>query len=908
MSVKNNISKISNNGIVADKITFKGENVAAGDQYFSTITQHNHTAFTITDFSVFEHHKYDEPIFVKQLITKAKTDGLVIVGGNYEFDKHTFIKYLAYKIQKLCKKDIVVKKWTNRTSKNIFLALEEAKDAQVIILNQIVPQDIRFDILRLEEWTRQHKKVILISTDSPVSHWKLPPDIYNQHWFDIPHEVYDISTLVNYIIREFEQHKKVYPFKNRLKNLDASTVLFGHCTIQTIAEKFNTISRIRILFRKFQNVKKIRDEELLSEILEKTAKQQTHLIAQWFNTLSSKQKEVALMLALFEGVYEDQFFNVVEELVQDVWEAKGKSSELLQIDYADVEELNWFYHFEASRNGQEIIKGKSANQRIDLLKTIWKSNRQKLKSTLPFLEQLIYRTEDKNCSNDELFNTKSKKQKIQNAISQSFSAISVLHLSSIEHILLRLASNKNPKIQEITAKALAKWLYYSAGEELLFNLLSKWQNDNFFQKIINKNQLSSDINDSEMEEIAPSTFIDATIALTLAHAADHYEPNHLSEDFVQIFDEFTNTIDPFVRKRLKKYTIPKCTKNHLTQLEQSLLKMLKYPDLIYPIADGMAKAYKEVPDEVDVAISFWLKKVASPEMQQKRNNDFRNNILICIIRTLSNIKYTDILRLHNAYDIIKKLQEEEYSSSILPSYLNFIEKQIQIHGATISEHISTIISNLPLRLRPNVIHILKKLYKKEKEKLVKGKRTIEIGGVKILLSSNPSNFTTNIEKIAYNWFDYGNKICREIGMEISYYITDTIELPAQQVIEERKEAIKAQTIWEENQIIVRTEKEPKMKGTSGGIFSWFVQLLTLSQYDEYFKPHILDLLPFLIKKRMLDEDVMRVIAHKMEKSQKKIPNNISDFIAHFPSHYRATEKGIGLVIIILIVILMSVFL
>lgn len=90
-----------------------------------------------------------------------------------------------------------------------------------------------------------------------------------------------------------------------------------------------------------------------SEQLINTLSQEDSLSNWYHQKLESRERLLAIGLSFFDGLFDDQFFAALEEIVEKVWQRWDTS--LRALNYCDLENLHDFFNFTETKDQETKI-------------------------------------------------------------------------------------------------------------------------------------------------------------------------------------------------------------------------------------------------------------------------------------------------------------------------------------------------------------------------------------------------------------------------------------------------------------------------------------------------------------------------------------------------------------------------
>lgn len=870
-------------GAIAKTINQIGTNVAGRDNNIiinERRLEEVELRFTILNLDPYTEDKYVPPTFTSDVLNIAIENRLVIVGGSYEFDKVSFIRHLATIIKKEHSQFQAVE-WVDRSIKDsLYFSLSGKKEPTIFIFTQITPQDVRHNIEKIAKLAVDHDFFILMCTDLPLEAWELNPKTAKSLWFEIPSsKLYSEDVLVIALLEELKLHAgKIDLLSSDFQFLPESK-LAGKLTTKTVAIRLETIDRIKLFVRTLVNETSTLSEKNLLDLINSISDNSNDVINHWFNTLNNKEKELTIALCLFDGLYDDQFFSCLERLIQASWEARNTA--LMGVDYHDIDTLFSFFSLEDVEGKTKLLRSRLPNQRFNLFNKIWFSYRRHLLASLPVIVALIKDSIYRPHSSGELFESTTRRSKLQNVLSESLSDIGRIHFSAVEPVFLELASDEHIGIQEITAMALARWREFDLDEEL-FQVLDVWRKESRFKEVI-QDLLRGNKAESK---ILPEVVIRSTIALTIGFASNYDKPNELSRRLIEKFEELANDPNPYVRERFTNITLPLLTQNHLSQLKDLLFKLTRYGDYVESIAIGISEAYKDRPEQVEEVLMEWLNYCRSNSKRKSTAYKIthRDMVLITIIMALSKIKYKAeyAFNAEKAYQIIEELQQNDYHPPVKEWYLEFIINQIKLHASKISPTILRIIQNIGYKDRPKLINYFTDIYIEQRRNLGEGERSASFRDENIPIWINAERPQTEIEATMQEWLLKDNITGQQIALETLYAFANNLDVAESVYIEQVRE--KQKKSQQEDSESVVYQPEPKITNYQHTFASKVIAWFSLSDSNPGHRI-LKNILPVLIWQKLMSTENLKMIAKNLRRSKKNELQSISTYLVKFPRIY-----------------------
>ena len=481
-------------------------------------------------------------------------------------------------------------------------------------------------------------------------------------------------------------------------------------------------------------------------------------MTRWFNQLNHNQKIIALTVALFNGLFCRQYFEVLSEMIdRSFWRQNVHTLEAL--DYFNLDFLRPFFRIENTDEGDLII-AENPKTRIHLLKAAKFQYPRHIHRALEIFSDIMQSSYARNNTNWGLYGTTHKRALLRQVFIGATRDIGINALSNVESIYLELAASNQKFIQGIAAKSMAQYRLLNE-DDLLFETLNKWLTDKsverrielFLQKASNTNQTISAIK--------------ATTIRALAYAADYDRPNELHSEIVTYLITFakdnSDAVQDAVADVLSKFII-----HHTLQLRNEIFDSLM-PNVKYgpAISEGLLKGYKNYPEALKEVINHWLSICMKEHSKENRREKttFRDNALISIINTLGRIDMLENgFTLKDLYDISSELLKTEKRPAVIAANLNLIA-HIQQHDYTMAyDYIPETIEKLTRKQRKEMVRHWTFQFIQQRKNLRNGQFTITVFEEEFpawdKMRSRP---LTILEETLFLWLNSKSKVAQKFA-------------------------------------------------------------------------------------------------------------------------------------------------
>ena len=635
-------------------------------------TEEQQPDFVHVSLDVVGAYRYVAPDFLEDAYQRLYTESLIILGGNYSFDKMTFSKKMGAEMVERESRPIQVKERLYASNAySIFPLIEneegEGQQGTLLIFNESSPEEFSFNIEKLHQILRQTGNFAIICSSMPMSSWKLS-EKNRQFWFELPETPsYNSENLRSYLL-----HKMNNPasnWGNWIKNQkwEADSKIAEELKVQELFHVLSSPDEIDMflhyLGKDYQEEKPAQSqlETIISRIREGQKEQQLNL---WFLSLNQRQQLIVLVMHLMEGMYVDQLFAVIKELIREKW--KKYEQELGNLDYQDLEFAQDFIRLEQATLELQILRTRFPNQRLDFIRIVWNHYRRHIILTVELMIQLASESVSNQAYNWELFGSPDRRKLLRIVVGELLSDLGLVSDKVIDMYLLTLAAHNHAGVHTVAAKALSRWRRFNEDERF-FRFLEHWESSKEARETI-KFIREKQGNISEKEETSsPITYIQATIAITLGYASMHDVPNALPEKILDFLSKLIRDRKKIVRRSLRYFTLPLIIRYHPEQLfkNQTLAKCFHSLELIPAIAEGLSMAYVEYPELVKEILNQWLAEGVSEKTMNIKPNRFtiRDTKIITVIQSYRQLPYDtqkhEVISRIDAFRIFGDLRKSE---------------------------------------------------------------------------------------------------------------------------------------------------------------------------------------------------------------------------------------------------------
>lgn len=744
--------------------------------------------FSEINLEAYDDDSYISPRFTGKLVGEIigmRTGRMAVFTGFYGFDMVGFTKHLAFKIAEEFANagEVISAKacFLNSDFSSIAVAIKENPEDCIFVLNNLTPKDVGHDLEKLQKVAEHHlhKIIILASTNLPLSAWKNP---HADYWFAIDQDglyhtgvklasdIYERNKLTLYLRKSCDK-RKLFTYKSKLTEV----------VEKLIPTEINTPEQLSLLLDLFAK-KPTEDEKVIKNLVAQT-KKKDNLLREWFDSLDDDKQLVALGMSLLDGVYDEQFFAIMQQLFEEAW--ASYSTSLIALDYSDLNSLLHFFSF--TSGDRPALEGKFPYQRFQTLFNIWGNYRRRIAATFPIMVHLVAQSVNENIASLELYGDRDKRIRLRETIAQALSDVGRISPQTVEPWLLQLAAHGNIGVQLVAAKALAQWrekyedpnIGHAVNKENeLFELLYGWNEDSRRPNSrIAQLRKSLFKEESAVSSSAASAYVRATILLTLGAASAYDNTNLLHPKILDLVKTFARDRNELVVRRLRD-TLRLLVRNHPWQIGERLFdlggssaifnELSHLEDYADAIAMGLADAHVDFPGDVEGLLEDWLNfcEVERPKHLQTEILSFREKILATIIYTYMSLDLSGLPLLDKAATDIENLRQKEHHPAIrqtlLYAILSFYEKYFSVMEARHSKKIP----NMHAEERKQVALTFRTRYLAERDDAAGGDYEVRIEGFRIESWRNREDRPlTQVEKSLGEWVGSSNENLMRIALQ-----------------------------------------------------------------------------------------------------------------------------------------------
>ncbi|KYC34574.1 hypothetical protein WA1_51200 [Scytonema hofmannii PCC 7110] len=619
--------------------------------------------------------------------------------------------------------------------------------------------------------------------------------------------------------------------------------------------------------RSFWQELEVEDVADSENLINKLPKESIH---NWYyHQLNPREQLLAIGLSFFDGLFDDQFFAALEEVVESVWQRRDTS--LRALDYCDLDNLRSFFNFTETTTQRTIVEVRFPKQRQILFKVAWGSHRRQILAALPILVNLV-----KNSVRHferELYGSSVRCDQIRRVISETISDIGLIASDAVEDALLNIAADENITVQTVAAQAMASWRddekkelvvdenKYSQIDQQLFETLQRWQHEARINSLVDAILKKQDQEKSEK----PLDYIRATIALTVSYAALYDPPDELSPKLCDLLKQLVSELNQLVRNRVFTHTLPRVVPQHLVKLRSILRGMLRViDDSVLAVADSLALAYRFRPNDVLETLNLWNSecKRTRPERVLAKVTP-REALLATVALTYGKIKCDQRvgpLTVQQAVEHLQNILSEELHPRVREVALFAIGLQAYRAFEQVEPQLQDLISEITQKERQEVADILTEIYLDQRAKLRNGDKYIEVDKKQYPVWLNSTRPSTSVERAMLRWAKNDqNAMAQQVATHASANFVKKLEQEEERQIKQLREGRdplerEPKPVYADPIIV---GGQPPQDWYLGKLIPWLA-----TRNAENYRAAIRNLLPEGLRQRQLSREIMNFVLRK----------------------------------------------
>ena len=822
------------------------------------------------------------PQITPRLAKLARQQRLLVLGGQFE-DKAMIARHVAWYLVEIMRSEAAasnghspdvhetpILQWNQSPdARNLIESIEQETTPTIFLLPNILPQHVSYDLDRIHNVAHSGHHHIIITTDRPLPSWKLI-ESEKRFWQELnPHELFSVDDLLTVLVDQLESAEATLHPGIFIENYELDQSLIGGMRLRTIAAQLGTPNNVVFFMQLLRRETGLLDEKAV-EALIKLATDNRRTVEKWYHTvLQPHEQFLALSLSIFDGLFDDQFFGALEQLVLHI--RNYRDSTLSSFDYCDIDNLrNFFYQADLGSDGAKY-ESRLSDQRLHVFKAAWESHRRLILHAIPVAVRLTKQSVDNGPKDWELFGTYQRRDQLRHAIGDALSDIGLISVTAVEPALLQLASERHLGVQSVAARALARWREYNDdtyhGDAKLFATLERWQHEARVLEIV-ETLLAGQESDKRQ---SPLAVIRSTVALTVSYAAGYDPPNNLGEALQNLIRQLAADHHTIVRDRFRWYTLPRVVSLHPVQMRDILHEMTRYIDLTEAIGASLAFAYanKTNTGEVLRTLELWHQECdqTKPASMDSEWLTQRDKLLITLTSAYGEIEYDDRpagLTVDEGFKRLRNILADERHPKIRGAVFKAIKRQSEHHFDDVEPVLRTLVAEVTEDERVEIVQILTKIYLEQRKQLPNGPAQMQFNDQEYPVWIDAPRPLTAVEAAMLRWIKGSDcPVAQQIATQAFIAFAQQLEQVEAKSIDLLQQHREQAT---DRDAAAETPSSPaRVARAQPGWYTTTLVPLLATFGNKRYRPIIRGLLPEALRQHKAHQDVLNFVLDKWQK-------------------------------------------
>lgn len=672
---------------------------------YNLFAQQNNTYVKRLDLDNFKTPKF--PNLETNNIWKSNSRCLLLIG------EHEDISYLAI--------HLAVK--TLDVAEN-----SENQESKVFIIYDITPKHANFNSLKqIHNYAEEGNNYVIATTNNSLEVWQpllKHEDEWSQWFISKDQVLYNPDNLSQAMLTKIN-------FKNRsLENFIAQSVDNFNIT------KFASIDRISKKINSILEDKKQQDELIIDELIIKEMefifeeeinflKDKLKFLDKWYNfDIEDQEKLLILGIALFDGLFENQFFDALAQVVYNAWRLRDTS--LISIDYYDLKKLSNRFSYEEKQGVLGIRKFKYVKERVDakeiilrsiyiskeeripLFEIAWINYRRQILAALEVIVDIIKQSAKDYLSDSlELYN-----DRVREVLTNTLSDLGLVSTGAtsatydVQRAIFKLALDSNSLVQDVAAKVITNWYSRSYNEEKRSEKAAL-------------GTLRILYSSAKQQEEALDNYLGATVALAVKDLGivDYERKGKLSDELCNWLEELAESKNKITISYFGYFTLHYLVAKGLSldeKLRQILTKIAKsYSYLNHLIASSLAYAYKDPQNRIAVQdiLNKWY-DICVNNWRNHSSNYNHNNLLSTIAITYGIVEYQvdPTLEFSEAFRRLNRILIVENQSTVCKNAIIAISRLSDVYFEKVKSELDNLASGFSGERHSQIVKELTNIY------------------------------------------------------------------------------------------------------------------------------------------------------------------------------------------------------
>lgn len=718
------------------------------------------------------------PRVMPELVARLADRRVLVLGGDYD-DRDTVARQVAWRFAETAAADgggaaPPVIEW-NRSSD--FRALQLAMKREppsVVLLVGILPQDVGYAPERLKDAALEGGHHVVVSTGVPREGWMLDPRPRKPLlWYEL-----DAAGLFAPadVAEELARQLAGLPEPVGGLSMDERGLMLGGVPLERITAALGTPPRVDAFVEQLREHRGAPlDAQEVDALLEAAVNREGR-VRTWFQTaLTGEERLLALGLAFFDGLFDDQFFAALERWVAHIRESRDPTARAF--DYADLATLQPFYRRVESDDGGTKFEVRADDERTCLLRAAWATHRRQVLNALQVLTHLVEQSPYGRGRDGELYGSGGRRAQLRRVVAVALSDVGLISALAVEPALLRLAGDDEEEVQGVAAAAVARWRLHGRHAEL-FSLLARWQNDAQIRAFV----AALVAGQAQEKTHSRDAYIRATIALAVGYAAEYDPPGQLRDELRALVRELAGDGNPLVREHFASFTLPRVTAIHLRQLRPLLRELLADATLAYPVGAALAYAWRTDPAEVEATLDEWHADARAGRggWGDAEGVETRERLLAALAHTYGELDYDGggALTAEAGLQRLREILAGERRPTVRHAAVRAVTRQARERFASVEPLLPELLGEMTADEHGEVVRQLTRVYLDQREAQEGAPEHLEVGGRSFPVFTDPPRSLTAVEEAMTRWMaDVRHPAAQRIAMRAAVAFVEALDRP-----------------------------------------------------------------------------------------------------------------------------------
>lgn len=458
----------------------------------------------------------------------------------------------------------------------------------------------------------------------------------------------------------------------------------------------------------------------------------------WFDDLSSRSQQLALLLSLFKGVKTEQLFEIADRIVRGVW--KDRVDSVVLFDHHDLYPLLKYFRIVNDETPGECVKPKKYSTPEQVFSLCWRGHRRFMVSLIP---EVINLTEEslrnQSWRKREMYGSQYYRGVLRDNISEFFAFLGCIHIDLLEDHLLHLVKVESYDARIVVGRSLAG-VYAKGGAGNVVDLLQSWSKNSKTESKLRYLMSANDTNSSSSPKLA----LQLTVVASISEISRYESPNELSSGYLGVFEEILKSaINQTVLDRIGERLLPTLFFRHFILMASYFEYLVCHCAFDNEfVSNALAYAYDNYPTEVSALLQFHFDESANAKDGDKNKLTKRLKMLSTAVRCIGLINDSSEsgnFTVEKSFNVIHSILKKEHHSHVRQSALLSMVELACRDFLSIDETFQGLVASLTAKERNVVVAHITNIY-------IAQRRGREDGEVNLLINENRCDVWLNSKR------------------------------------------------------------------------------------------------------------------------------------------------------------------